>query len=799
MSLRLVAATVLLASASAAWGSPFPARGGTTGLLDVPDAETLPAGQGLVGGELRLDRHPSGPPDIGPMPFSIVGGTGHGFDLGFSLREWGSPGDPHPSPLLFNTALKLHLTDATEGFPALAIDAVAERFNWHASGATHLIASTQETNRVRFAGFAGVAGLGRPGASGISAGLAASLSLNGKTELVAEGLTNPGGSLFGASVRYNLTPITGVSLGLSWLPQESGVRFSLGFGFASPTRSRRSVRQGPAKPAAASAAKGKPQGPVFLDDRPHFRMKLRGPGAADQDPRHLQYGLVVASTTAPVAAQQAAPSRSSVRQVTLSPDEQAGRDLDRRSEQLDARERRLATAEAGLNARDKEQATRVQELARREQKLAEKQKALDARERSVRPGTPSDRERQLVVSEGQFRNAEQDMQAQQQALRAISEAASQREVTARARDATLRAELQRLSSARAQETSSARLLELRRQLVFQRNAALSNVEELLAARYERQDAVERSLRVGSERLDSFEKRLGVHADRLALAEQRLAAASSLAAATVAPGAPKPPAGAPAAGVPAPSATAPLAAGRPKLQLGEPTRLELTQSQAAAAPVPAVDLGEATVLAGTAIYFADASAAMQDLDREALLGIARLARDGVTVLVRARARDEATLPEAARRADEVRAALVANGVQARAVVVQTSVRASTAHVDVVVSALRGGPAVSARQAKAAADLLTADAAGRRRLREALASHQADLDRCAAAADARATRGAIRLVVSADGILSQASADETIGGAKLATCLREAATGWILPPSAAPYRTELPATLVTGASR
>ncbi|HZZ83304.1 MAG TPA: hypothetical protein VFE30_02110 [Anaeromyxobacteraceae bacterium] len=796
MRLRTVLSLALVALAPSVRAAPFPARGGETGLLDVPDAEVLPAGTGMFGGEFRFDHRPGSQPDVGPMPISIVGGTGRRFDVGLSLREWGRPGDPHPSPLLFNAALKYHLLDATDYLPSLAVDVTADRFNWKATSSTHLIASTPDLGRVRFAGFLGVDGLGGgPGKVGPSTGLAASLALNSKYDAVAEALAGPGGPLFGAALRWSVTPVAGFSFGVSWLPRDSGVRFSIGLGLSTPTRRR--VRKDAPKPKTVVAVKEKASGPVFLDDRPHFRLRIRGPATADGDARHLQYGLVSA-LQAPVATAEPQATHSSVRNLALSADDQAARDLDRRDEQLDARQRRLAAAEAGITSKEHAQQQQALELSRLEHKSLERQKSLDARDAALRGGPPTDRERQLVVSEGQFRSAEQDLQTQRLALRSISEAASQRQAGAHKKQLELQEEVLRLSKARSAERQAARVLEMRRQLVAARNAHLSALDEQLAAAFERQDVMERSLRVWTEQLAAAEKRQTTQSDRLTLVEQRKSGV--VAATATAPSMPVQPPPAAGALVKVPPVPAPATATARQdpigysIALGAPRHLQVQPSPAE--PSSSIDFSSATVLAATVVYFPDSSASMQDLDREALAGVARVARDGATVLVRARAKDEPGLTEAARRGDEVKKVLVLDGVPASAIVLQTAVRPNAKLVDVVVSAIRGRAAAPAP--KRGAPPLVPGSEGAKQLHQVLSGRQASVERCVntALAEKHPTRaaGAIKLSFSAEGRIEHAAADEALGGAGLARCLEANGATWGFPSAGAPYSAEFPITAV-----
>jgi hypothetical protein len=287
-------AAALLASAGVARADPFPSRGGESGILDVPDAEVIGLGGGMLGGEVRLETAPGARAAAGPSPVAFVVGLGHGFEAGVFGREGGLPGDARPSPLLVGAALKLHLVDAAGALPALAVDAVVDRLDAARLGAARVVASTRRLGPLRLLAFGGLSRPTSGAAAGASAGAAAIVSLPLRVDAVGEALTGPAGALVGGGLRLALSERVALTAGAGWLPREGAVRASFGIGIVSPPPRRRRpavevAREEEAKPAepAPAVAAAAAASPPYADERPHFPLRLeRGepPEASDGRP-----------------------------------------------------------------------------------------------------------------------------------------------------------------------------------------------------------------------------------------------------------------------------------------------------------------------------------------------------------------------------------------------------------------------------------------------------------------------------------------------------------------------------------
>ena len=279
----------------------FPTRGGESGLLDVPDAETVPRGSGRLGGELGLQRPRGGGGDVSPLPASLVTGFAERIEVGLAMRQGGMPGDPEPSPTLFTAAMKLRLLESAGWRPGVAMDAYLDRFNSGGVLGSRLAASTPPSGRIRLAGYLGAEGHGpRPVALGPTAGVAAAIVLGRDLETVLEALTGPRGPVLGGALRWGLLPSFGMSLGATWLPSDGGLRFSLGFAVSSVPLETRPVPLAPEAAKPAAPADRVVEQPAFAEARPRFRLRMNTvTSPADGTHRHLQY------TPAPEAAPQA--------------------------------------------------------------------------------------------------------------------------------------------------------------------------------------------------------------------------------------------------------------------------------------------------------------------------------------------------------------------------------------------------------------------------------------------------------------------------------------------------------------
>lgn len=277
--MRVLAGFVVVALASSGRADPFPARGGESGLLDVPDAEVLPLGGADFAGELRLAE--GWDPGAGVSPHvAIVTGLGLRLEAGVAAREGGRPGDPLPSPALFGAAVKLGVLAPRGARPGLAVDAVIDRVNRGPGGAARLIASTGRVGPLRVAlfGGAGRVDLGE-GAVRATYGAAAGLRWR-RLELVGEAVRWPEGTALGGAVRWLVAPSFGVSVGATVEPETRRAFASLGVAV--------SVAPPPAPPRAATQVEEEVEGAApppstkrgFTTPRPRFRLKIRPPEAA---------------------------------------------------------------------------------------------------------------------------------------------------------------------------------------------------------------------------------------------------------------------------------------------------------------------------------------------------------------------------------------------------------------------------------------------------------------------------------------------------------------------------------------
>ena len=299
------AALLALLASGAARADPFPARVGTSGLLDVADAQVLDFGAAALGLELRLDRAPGAPQQLGPSPLTMGFGLGHGLEVGISLREGGLPGDPRPSPLLFGAALKLQLFEPGRWRPGAALQLTLDKLNWKAQGALDAVASAELGESVRVAALAGFGE--RLGAGlaplGPRAGAALALRHRSGAELVLQALAGPDGALLGGALRWSLASQSGVSLGAQWQPGDRGLRISLGIALSSAGPRRRIVAPVEEAQVVEKPAEQKPGVRIFRDPLPRLRLKVKAARMPGEDGnRHLQYGPPPVEAAPPAAA-----------------------------------------------------------------------------------------------------------------------------------------------------------------------------------------------------------------------------------------------------------------------------------------------------------------------------------------------------------------------------------------------------------------------------------------------------------------------------------------------------------------
>jgi hypothetical protein len=514
---RLSAIALGLALAAPAAGADrFPTRGGESGLLDVPDADTAPRGAGRLGLELGYAKPRGGPGDVAPLPLSLVTGFADGLEVGVALRQGGMPGDPQPSPSLFTGALKLRLADDTGWWPAFAVDVYADRFTDGGVLGSRLIASTPQIGRVRLAGYAGVEGHGpKPPTVGLTAGFAVETAIRRDMEVVLEAVGGPRGPMMGGALRFGVLRNAGLSVGASWLPSDGGVRLSLGFAISSaPPKARRTLLAPEAPKPKATEAPRKPEEPVFTDARPKFRLRLDTvTSPADAPRRHLQYAM------APETMKTVA--RSGPRKGPT-PEQARARELDAQADGLDQREKRLHSAVGALAQRRERLASEGQRLQARETLLEGRGSAVDGRELKIpAAGKPTERELRLAALEDALRGTERELRLEEKQAGEAADATAARERAAEAREESTRAAaLEAAASAPAADAATADALARRAKALQARDAHLAAVEAHVAATREQLEAVERTVHARADRLEAFEKRLSAKEERLSLIEAR---------------------------------------------------------------------------------------------------------------------------------------------------------------------------------------------------------------------------------------------------------------------------------------
>ncbi len=792
----LLASLYLLAAGGAAalGDTPFPTRAGETGLLDVPDAEVAGfSGGGLIGAELRFDAARGVANQFGALPLSYVFGMGW-QDLGFAVRPGGRPGDPHPSQLLFTGSVKRMILVPGAFGPGVAVDATVDRLNGGPVLGSRLILSTRRLGPLKLAGYLGGESIAHSGRDfGLTSGFAASVLWPRGFETVADAAAGPRGPLFGGALRWIIGRETGLSLGVDVMPRDHAVRVSLGVGLLPWFPKNRPGLAPGKKPEEEPEEEEKPGEVVFLDDRPHFRLRLHVRSLEAGAPRHLQYAeylgpLVAAAGPAKAAqapARPAAPSAEDMLEAQLR-DQEAGADA--REKRLRATEESLASRESGVTGGAKKLDARGEELALREQQL-------DERERRIRVhGAVPAAERQLEAREAQLGSSERQLLAQARGFQPSIDAASGREKDATQRAAAELGEREKLLSQANQARSRGEQLDLKKQALGARQRQLAAEEARLVAKGEGLDALERQLRAREEQLDTWQRRLDTKAERLDLLELRAAEQKR----------PKEAPKAPAEGASGAKdkAVFVMVVKSPTAIMKEPQGKAAGASEPAAPLHPGVAV-EKAVAAATVVYFPTPASQLSELDREGLENIARLAaKEGCEVLVWARAKDPGLVPEATRRSNEVKALLMKGApVAEKQVVTRITTRPGAQGVDVVVSALRTGqrPAAAPAAEQTGAGELGLGETAKRQLREAVQAHQADIERCIGVEISRrkleSAELLLKLTVDAGGKVSRADMGEgPLSANEVRGCLGEVAKGWKFPQTGVEYVVDVPITVV-----
>jgi hypothetical protein len=466
---------------------------------------------------------------------------------------------------------------------------------------------------------------------------------------------------------------------------------------------------------------------------------------------------------------------------------------------LDARERRARAGAERLDVRVAAALDQGRRLEDRDRQLAAREQQLDLREQRIpAAGAPTAEQRQLEALEGQLATQERQLVGQERSFVPAVDAAARRE-----RDAALRegAELREPGRAARVPGGATSAVERRRKAADDLERDVSAHEERLAAMGDRLEAFERQLRARAERLEARSRRLDARARRLELLEQRAAAMSP------------PPAAAPPPRPAEPRAPAPRERMAIAVVVKAPTALVRGRSPGAApsgaggARHPGLTVDRA-VAAATVVSYPTQASSLSELDVEAVDRIAKLAaRERCELLLWARARDASALPEAERRASELRTRVLAAGpLDGRQVVTRLTTRAGAPGVDVVVSALRdaagaagaGAPGPSRPPAAA----LEAGESGKRQVREAVQAAQASMEPCLGdhleARKLRRAAGFLKLEVTAAGTISRLESGGDLAGTEVEECLGRAAARWALPGGDAGYAVDLPLAVFRGAA-
>lgn len=292
MSVRHAVAAALL-SGSTAYGATLPARSGGSGALDVPDGEGMPLGTAAFSMELQAQGSPGTRTSFVPSPISLALGLGD-VEAALSLREAGLSGDARPGPLLVRPALKVHLLDAGTWTPAAALEAGVDRLNVAPGPQLRLALSTTAERRIRLVGFAGASASDLHGRTvRPEAGLALTLGLQHHMSVATEVVELRDGPLAGAAQRWSASELLTLSVGAHYMPDARAWVVSFGFGAATPTPEKKRAPE--PEPMAAAETK-KPAALGFLDDRPHFRLRIHQSG---EWPKHLHEPGVASAPAKP--------------------------------------------------------------------------------------------------------------------------------------------------------------------------------------------------------------------------------------------------------------------------------------------------------------------------------------------------------------------------------------------------------------------------------------------------------------------------------------------------------------------
>ncbi len=794
MSVRAIAAALALALlALPASAQTFPARSGETGILDVPDAETAGAHGGQLAAELRFDHRAGVHDEFGPLPLYAVTGLTDRLDLGLTLRESGQPDDPRPSRALFGAALKLQLLQGEGPFPSAALSAVFDRINGEGVYGARVSLSTN-LSPLRLAAFAGgeaeVAGLRN---AGPTAGLAASLGVARGVDLALEALTGPRGENVGAAVRWYDGKSFGLSVGGNYFPGDEGFRVAVTLAFASP-RPRRVVEVKPAEEGAAPEEIA--VGPRFLDDRPHFRLRVPLSGVQRLGAAASQHGPFVAPTA--VAAAPVRPVEATGAKAAAPTLEDLAEAQVRDQEALAAaRGRRVGAAGEQLDARETAAKAEASRLDGRERELTAREQELEARERRSVVRAPSQPQRQLESLIAQIAAEERNLAAQEKSYVPALDGASARERAAATREQEEGAEATRLVSSIRSDMPRAAQVELRKQALAARNRQLAAMETRLLARGERIDATERQLRTRSGRVDAWARRLDARVERLTLIEKLLE--PGRVTPVVAP--PKPD----DKGAAAPPKDKPAFV----MVVKAPTAV--VQERAEGAASGGVSGGtssgvavEKAVVAATVVMFPTPATQLSELDRETLDNIAKLAaKSQGELLIWARAKDPSLVAEAERRAAEIRArATTAGPLDASRITTRVTMRPGATGVDVVVSALRetAKPRTEAPETGGAPRLEPGES-GKRQLRDAVVAAQPSIEACVGEhlqrRRAQRGEGLLKVSVSPQGRVTKVVASGgDLSGDELDACLAAAAASWRFPGGETAYAVDVPITVMAG---